>query len=85
MLILPHRKLGMAVKEDLRKLCTTLPVPLAELVRRALNGKSAVERHHCAFYLAEATLKLAAAVLLLRGVASIEHSGQTSSRATRPG
>ncbi|MCB9674402.1 MAG: protein kinase [Alphaproteobacteria bacterium] len=37
-----------------------LPLPIAQLVRRALNAKSALERHHNAFYLAEATLKLAA-------------------------
>ncbi|MEZ4320487.1 MAG: protein kinase [Myxococcota bacterium] len=39
-----------------------LPLPIAQLVRRALNAKSGLERHHNAFYLAEASLKLAATV-----------------------
>jgi predicted Ser/Thr protein kinase len=46
---------------ELRSLLQTLPLPLAQLLRRALNGKSAAERHHGAFYLAEGTLKIAAA------------------------
>jgi serine/threonine protein kinase len=37
-----------------------LPLPLAQLYRRALNAKTALDRHHNAYYLAEATLKLAA-------------------------
>ena len=37
-----------------------LPLPLAQLYRRARNGKTPVDRHHNAYYLAEATLKLAA-------------------------
>ena len=36
-------------------------LPLAQLLRRSLNGKSAVERHNNAYYAAEAALKLAAA------------------------
>ncbi|MEP7119372.1 MAG: serine/threonine-protein kinase [Byssovorax sp.] len=44
-----------------RELLQTLPLPLAQLLRRALNGKSAAERHHGAFYLAEGTLKIASA------------------------
>jgi serine/threonine protein kinase len=38
-----------------------LPLPLAQLARRTLNAKSSLERHHNAYYLAEAALKLAAA------------------------
>lgn len=38
-----------------------LAQPLAEVLVRALNGKSAVERHHCAFYLGEAALRLVGA------------------------
>jgi predicted Ser/Thr protein kinase len=52
---------GVGTGGGLRELMPTLPLPLAQLVRRALNGKSAAERHHGAFYLAECTLKLAAA------------------------
>src|SRR5580704_9092700 len=36
-----------------------LPSPLAQLYRRALNAKTAQDRHHHAYYLAEAGLKLA--------------------------
>jgi serine/threonine protein kinase len=39
-----------------------LPLPLAQLYRRVLNAKTAQDRHHHAFYLAEATLKLAASL-----------------------
>ena len=42
-------------------LLQALPLPLAQLLRRSLNGKSAVERHNNAYYAAEAALKLAAA------------------------
>ncbi|MEZ4321789.1 MAG: serine/threonine-protein kinase [Myxococcota bacterium] len=44
-----------------RPLLHDLPLPLAQLLLRALNAKSAVEHHHCAFYLLEAGIKLAAA------------------------
>jgi serine/threonine protein kinase len=39
-----------------------LPLPLAQLYRRAVNAKTALDRHHNAYYLAEAALKLAASV-----------------------
>src|SRR5688572_19700915 len=42
------------------ELATRLPLPLAQLYRRASNAKTALDRHHHAYYLAEATLKLAA-------------------------
>ncbi len=35
-----------------------LPLPLAQLYRRALNAKTALDRHLAAFYLWEAALKL---------------------------
>jgi WD40 repeat protein/serine/threonine protein kinase len=41
-------------------LLARLPLPLAQLYRRAMNAKSPLDRHHNAYYLAEATLKLAA-------------------------
>ena len=52
---------GSRREGGLRELLPTLPLPLAQLLRRALNGKSPAERHNCAFYLAEASLKLASA------------------------
>src|SRR5436309_14862565 len=39
-----------------------LPLPLAQLYRRACNAKTSLDRHHNAYYLAEATLKLAASL-----------------------
>jgi eukaryotic-like serine/threonine-protein kinase len=43
-----------------RALLSELPMPLAQLGRRALGAQAGLERHHAAFYLAEAALKLAA-------------------------
>ena len=51
-----------SAQDSLQDLFQKLPLPLAQVLKRALNGKSAVERHHCTYYLAEASLKLAAAV-----------------------
>jgi serine/threonine protein kinase len=51
------------------RLLARLPLPLAQLYRRAHNAKSAQERHHAAYYLWEAALKLlgsAAVVSFLR-------------------
>ena len=39
-------------------LAQRLPLPLAQLYRRAHNGKSGQDRHHAAYYLFEAALKL---------------------------
>jgi tRNA A-37 threonylcarbamoyl transferase component Bud32 len=52
---------GSGAGSGRRELLQTLPLPLAQLLRRAMNGKSAAERHHGAFYLAECTLKIASA------------------------
>src|SRR5690349_7959220 len=41
-------------------LAQRLPLPLAQLYRRALNAKTALERHLTAYYLWEAGLKLLA-------------------------
>ncbi len=38
-----------------------LPLPLAQLLKRSLNAKSATDRHHNAYFFAEAALKLTAA------------------------
>ncbi|HZU35210.1 MAG TPA: hypothetical protein VFA18_04860, partial [Gemmataceae bacterium] len=42
-----------------------LPLPLAQLYRRAHNGKNPLERHLTAFYLWEAALKLLGAVCVV--------------------
>ncbi len=47
---------------ETQRLLQRLPLPLAQLLRRALNGKSSLERHHNALYLAEAALKLGASM-----------------------
>jgi serine/threonine protein kinase len=46
---------------ELAPLVSTLPLPLAQLLRRALNSHAPLELHHNAYYLAEAALKLASA------------------------
>jgi eukaryotic-like serine/threonine-protein kinase len=47
------------------ELCKRLPLPLAQLYRRAHTAKTELEQHHVAYYLWEATLKLLAAVVVL--------------------
>src|SRR5579863_2520978 len=42
-----------------------LPLPLAQLYRRAHNAKSAVDRHNAAYYLWEAALKLLGSVAVV--------------------
>src|SRR4051812_49581999 len=49
----------LLIDEDLVR---RLPLPLAQLYRRAHNAKTALERHLTAFYLWEASLKLLASV-----------------------
>src|SRR6185503_6819294 len=41
-----------------------LPLPIAQLYRRAHNAKSSLERHQAAYYLWEASLKLLASVAI---------------------
>jgi serine/threonine protein kinase len=65
---------------DTERLLRTLPLPLAQLFRRALNGKSSIERHNNAYYLAEATLKLAAS---LRIGVWLEHALDTANPLAR--
>jgi len=50
-----------------------LPLPLAQLYRRAHNAKSALERHQTAFYLWEASLKLLGSVCVVQYAAREEH------------
>ena len=51
----------LVIDSRARPLLHSLPLPLAQLLLRALNAKSAIEQHHCAYYLLEASIKLAAA------------------------
>lgn len=51
----------MTKKRELRSLLTALPMPLAQLGKRALNAQPGLERHNSAYYLCEAALKLASA------------------------
>src|SRR3954451_20646480 len=53
---------AVAVDEDLLR---SLPLPLAQLYRRAHNAKAPQERHHAAYYLWEAALKLLASVAVV--------------------
>jgi len=69
-----------SVPSDVRPLLQTLPLPLAQLVLRALNAKNAPERHHSAYYLAECTIKLAASARI--GV-WLEHAALSNSDMTR--
>jgi serine/threonine protein kinase/tetratricopeptide (TPR) repeat protein len=47
------------------ELCKRLPLPLAQLYRRAHTAKSELELHHVSYYLWEASLKLMATVAVL--------------------
>jgi serine/threonine protein kinase len=53
---------AFACDEDLVR---KLPLPLAQLLRRACNAKSALERHVTAYYLWEAALKLLGSVAVV--------------------
>lgn len=47
------------------ELCKRLPLPLAQLYRRAHTAKTNLEQHHVAYYLWEAALELLAGVVLV--------------------
>jgi hypothetical protein len=66
-----------ACDEDLVR---RLPLPLAQLYRRGHNAKTPLERHHAAFYLAEAALKLLAAVAVVEYAERPEHDPQLAER-----
>jgi hypothetical protein len=55
-----------------------LPLPLAQLYRRAHNAKTPVERHLTAYYLWEAALKLLASVAVIE----YAHCGETDAELT---
>lgn len=48
-----------------------LPLPLAQLYRRALNAKTPHDRHHHAYCLAEAALKLSASLRIGKEARSV--------------
>src|ERR1700674_3696138 len=52
----------VALNEELLR---RLPLPLAQLYRRAHNAKTHQERHHAAYYLWEAALKLLGSVAIV--------------------
>src|SRR5579864_1425569 len=53
---------ALHLDEDLIK---RLPLPLAQICRRALNAKSALERHQAAYYCWEIALKLLASAAIV--------------------
>jgi WD40 repeat protein/serine/threonine protein kinase len=59
-----------------------LPLPLAQLYRRAPNAKTPLERHLTAFYLWEASLKLLASVAVAEYAARDQHDPQMAERLT---
>ena len=50
-----------------------LPLPLAKLLRRAQNAKTALDRHQAAYFLWEASLKLLASVAVVEYSAQSDH------------
>jgi WD40 repeat protein/serine/threonine protein kinase len=69
----------LACDEDLVR---RLPLPLAQLYRRAHNAHTALERHLTAFYLWEAALKLLASVAVVEYADRPEHDPQLAERLT---
>jgi hypothetical protein len=67
----------LAPDEDLVQ---RLPLPLAQLYRRAHNAKTALERYLTAFYLWEASLKLLASVAIIEYAELGEHDAQLAER-----
>lgn len=58
-------KIGQVLDEGL---FGRLPLPLAQLYRRAHNAKAVTERHHAAYYLWEASLKLLSSVVVVESM-----------------
>ncbi len=59
-----------------------LPLPLAQLYRRAPNAKAPLERHLTAYYLWEASVKLLASVALAEYAGRERHDQQVAERLT---
>jgi serine/threonine protein kinase len=70
---------ALACDEDLVR---RLPLPLAQLYRRAHNAKTPLERHLTAFYLWEAALKLLAATAIVEYAERGSHDPQLDERLT---
>jgi WD40 repeat protein/serine/threonine protein kinase len=68
---------GYACNEDLLR---RLPLPVAQLYRRAHNAKAALERHLTALYLWEASLKLLASAAVVTYADRPEHDPQLAER-----
>jgi serine/threonine protein kinase len=62
------------------ELLRQLPLPLAQLFLRALNGKNALERHNAAYYLWEVSLKLLGSVAIVEYIALNENDPKVSQR-----
>jgi hypothetical protein len=73
---------ALACDEDLVR---RLPLPLAQLYRRAHNAKTPLERHLTAFYLWEAALKLLASTAIVEYAARGSHDPQLDERLTNLG
>src|SRR5713226_7855114 len=59
-----------------------LPLPLAQLYRRAHNAKTPLERHQAAYYLWEAGLKLLGSVAVVEYAELGEHDPELAERLT---
>ena len=70
-------RVQLAFNEDLAR---RLPLPLAQLYRRAHNAKSSLERHQAAYYLWEAALKLLASVAIAEYAALGTHDPELTRR-----
>jgi aminoglycoside phosphotransferase (APT) family kinase protein len=69
----------LLIDEDLIR---RLPLPLAQLYRRAHDAKTPLERHLSSFYLWEAALKLLGSVAIVEYAADSEHDLKLSERLT---
>jgi len=63
-----------------RELADRLPLPLAQLYRRAHHAKTSLERQLAGFYLWEASLKLLASVAVIEYAASRRNVGALDDR-----
>ena len=59
---------------------SSLPLPISQLMRRASNAKTPLERHLGAFYLFEATVKLLASMAIVEYAATGERDERITSR-----
>jgi len=72
----------IAIDEDLLR---RLPLPLAQLYRRAHDAKTPLERHLTAFYLWEASLKLLGSVAIVEYAQAGEHDPKLTEHYPGPG